>query len=70
MPALTVRHADGVAIITIDLPNEPVNKVTAGLRAEFASMFPKLESDSTVRAIVLGIRGRRTTRDTRKAVEL
>ncbi|MEO7458339.1 MAG: fatty acid oxidation complex subunit alpha FadJ [Gemmatimonadaceae bacterium] len=53
MPALTLKHADGVAIVTIDLPNEPVNKVTAGLRAEFASLFAQIEGDSTTRAVVI-----------------
>ena len=53
MPALTLQHVDGVAVVTIDLKDEPVNKVTAGLRAEFAAMFAELDVDSTVRGIVL-----------------
>ena len=53
MPNLTLEHVDGIAVVTIDLPGEPVNKVTAGLRAEFASMFAQLEGDRTVKGVVL-----------------
>ena len=53
MPALTLEHVDGIAVVTIDLAGEPVNKVTAGLRAEFAAMFAQLEGDRTVKAVVL-----------------
>jgi 3-hydroxyacyl-CoA dehydrogenase / enoyl-CoA hydratase / 3-hydroxybutyryl-CoA epimerase len=51
--ALTLEHVDGIAVVTIDLPGEPVNKVTAGLRAEFAGMFDQLVADSSVRGVVL-----------------
>jgi 3-hydroxyacyl-CoA dehydrogenase/enoyl-CoA hydratase/3-hydroxybutyryl-CoA epimerase len=51
--ALTLEHVDGIAVITIDLPGEPVNKVTAGLRADFASVFDQLVADSSVRGVVL-----------------
>ena len=53
MTSLTLRIDDGVAVVTIDLAGEPVNKVTAGLRADFGDMFGKLEGDTTVRAVVL-----------------
>ena len=53
MPNLTLEHVDGIAVVTIVLPGEPVNKVTAGLRAEFASMFAQLEGDRTVKGVVL-----------------
>ena len=53
MPALTLQHLDGIAVVTIDLPGEPVNKVTAGVRAEFAAMFAQLEGDSAVKGVVL-----------------
>ena len=51
--ALTVTRDHDVAIVTIDLPGEPVNKVTASLRAQFAELFPALEADEGVRAVVL-----------------
>jgi 3-hydroxyacyl-CoA dehydrogenase/enoyl-CoA hydratase/3-hydroxybutyryl-CoA epimerase len=51
--ALTLEHVDGIAVVTIDLPGEPVNKVTAGLRADFASLFDQLVTDGSVRGVVL-----------------
>ena len=51
--ALSLDHVDGIAIVTIDLPGEPVNKVTAGLRAEFAVMFDRIAADSSVKGVVL-----------------
>ena len=53
MLALRLEHEDGIAIVTIDLPDEPVNKVTAGLRVEFAELFGRIESDTTVQGVVL-----------------
>jgi 3-hydroxyacyl-CoA dehydrogenase/enoyl-CoA hydratase/3-hydroxybutyryl-CoA epimerase len=53
MTALRLEQEDGVAVVTIDLPGEPVNKVTAGLRTEFAEMFALLEGDPSLRAVVL-----------------
>ena len=51
--ALTLEHVDGIAVVTIDLPGEPVNKVTAGLRADFASLFDELVADPSVKGVVL-----------------
>jgi 3-hydroxyacyl-CoA dehydrogenase/enoyl-CoA hydratase/3-hydroxybutyryl-CoA epimerase len=51
--ALTLEHVDGIAVVTIDLPGESVNKVTAGLRADFASLFDQLVTDGSVRGVVL-----------------
>jgi 3-hydroxyacyl-CoA dehydrogenase/enoyl-CoA hydratase/3-hydroxybutyryl-CoA epimerase len=51
--ALHVDHEDGIAIVTIDLPAEPVNKVTAALRTEFAELFGHIESDTMVRGVVV-----------------
>lgn len=53
MSSLKLEHVDGIAVVTIDLVNEPVNKVTAGLRAEFAEMFGLLEGDTSIRGVVL-----------------
>jgi 3-hydroxyacyl-CoA dehydrogenase / enoyl-CoA hydratase / 3-hydroxybutyryl-CoA epimerase len=53
MPALRLDHDDGIAIVTIDLPGEPVNKVSAALRTEFAELFGRIESDTTVQGVVL-----------------
>jgi 3-hydroxyacyl-CoA dehydrogenase/enoyl-CoA hydratase/3-hydroxybutyryl-CoA epimerase len=51
--ALTLELVDGIAVVTIDLPGESVNKVTSALRADFTEMFERLEGDSTVRGVVL-----------------
>ena len=48
MTALRLDHEDGIAIVTIDLPGEPVNKVTAGLRVEFAELFGRIEGVTMV----------------------
>ncbi|MES2178052.1 MAG: fatty acid oxidation complex subunit alpha FadJ [Gemmatimonadota bacterium] len=53
MTALRVEHVNGIAVVTIDLPGEPVNKVTAELRAEFAALFPVLTEGDAVRGIVI-----------------
>jgi 3-hydroxyacyl-CoA dehydrogenase/enoyl-CoA hydratase/3-hydroxybutyryl-CoA epimerase len=53
MAALRMDHEDGIAIVTIDLPDEPVNKVTASLRVEFAELFGRIEGDTMVKGVVL-----------------
>jgi len=53
MSSLKLEHVDGIAVVTVDLLDEPVNKVTARLRAEFAEMFALLEGDTSIRGVVL-----------------
>lgn len=53
MDALTVERDNGIAVVTIDLRGEPVNKVTAGLRADFSRLFDQLVTDASVRGVVL-----------------
>ncbi len=53
MSAIKLEYVDGIAVVTVDLPGEPVNKVTAGLRADFAELFSLLDGDPTVRGVVL-----------------
>ena len=53
MYAIHLDYADGIAVVTLDLPNEPVNKVTAALRDDFALLFNAIEKDPTVRGVVL-----------------
>ena len=60
MSALRVRNIDGVAVITIDLPGDPVNKVTAALRAEFTEVFERIAADPNVKGVVLAT-GKRDT---------
>ena len=43
----------GVVVVTIDLPNEAVNTLTAGVVSEFGRLFDFLESEPSVRGAVL-----------------
>ncbi|HZJ00147.1 MAG TPA: fatty acid oxidation complex subunit alpha FadJ [Gemmatimonadaceae bacterium] len=51
--ALSTELVNGVAVITIDLPGEPVNKFNRAVKDEFVALFDRLEHDLTVRAAVL-----------------
>lgn len=51
--ALSTEIVSGVAVITIDLPGEPVNKFNRAVKDEFVALFDRLERDLTVRAAVL-----------------
>ncbi|MFI5311679.1 MAG: enoyl-CoA hydratase-related protein, partial [Gemmatimonadales bacterium] len=51
--ALSVSIEGDIAIVTFDLPNEPVNKFSASVVAEFDKVLGELEQDPTVRAAVL-----------------
>ncbi len=53
MTALHVAVEDGIALVTFDLPDEPVNKFTAGVIAEMAALLDRFESDVSIRAAVL-----------------
>ena len=44
---------DGVAVVTIDVPDKPVNTLDAGVIAEFGRVFEFLESEPSVRGAVL-----------------
>jgi 3-hydroxyacyl-CoA dehydrogenase/enoyl-CoA hydratase/3-hydroxybutyryl-CoA epimerase len=51
--ALRTDIQDSVAVITIDLPNEPVNKFNRAVKDEFVALFDRLERDLNIRAAVL-----------------
>jgi 3-hydroxyacyl-CoA dehydrogenase/enoyl-CoA hydratase/3-hydroxybutyryl-CoA epimerase len=53
MTAFTVTVDDGVALLALDLPGEPVNKITRAVRDELDGIVTRLEGDGTVRAVVL-----------------
>ncbi len=53
MGALTIDREGHVAVVTFDLPGEPVNKFTAAVKDEFDATFERLGSDTTVSAIVV-----------------
>ncbi len=51
--ALTAAVEDGVAVLTLDLPGESVNKFSRAVKAEFVSVFDALRDDPAVRAVVI-----------------
>ncbi|MEE8116153.1 MAG: hypothetical protein V3T28_03505, partial [Gemmatimonadales bacterium] len=51
--AFTVETQDGIARVTLDLPGEPVNKITRGVREELARILDDVGRDDQVRAVVL-----------------
>ena len=53
MPALHLELDQGVAILTFDLPGEPVNKFSRAVKDEFLAMLDRLEADPGVAAAVL-----------------
>ena len=53
MGALTIDREEDVAVVTFDLPGEPVNKFTAAVIAEFDATFERLGADRSVSAIVV-----------------
>lgn len=53
MATITKRVEEGIAWLELDLPDEPVNKITAGVRDELGSQLDSLRSDDTIRAAVL-----------------
>ena len=53
MNALSVSVEDGVAIITFDLPDAPLNIISRSVKNEFIALFQRLESDESIKAAVL-----------------
>jgi 3-hydroxyacyl-CoA dehydrogenase/enoyl-CoA hydratase/3-hydroxybutyryl-CoA epimerase len=51
-PALSVEVTDGIAVITFDLPNESVNKLSRAVKDEFVALVTRLERDTTVHGAV------------------
>jgi 3-hydroxyacyl-CoA dehydrogenase/enoyl-CoA hydratase/3-hydroxybutyryl-CoA epimerase len=51
--AFTVTVADGIARTVLDLPGEPVNKITRAVREELGAVLERLRRDPEVRAVVL-----------------
>ncbi|MCC6316859.1 MAG: fatty acid oxidation complex subunit alpha FadJ [Gemmatimonadaceae bacterium] len=52
-PALQVVHENGIAVITFDLPGEPVNKFSRAVKDEFMALLDRLEADPRVQAAVI-----------------
>ena len=53
MTAFTTTTENGIALVTLDLPGEPVNKFNAGVAAEWEELLESLRGDNTVRAVVI-----------------
>jgi 3-hydroxyacyl-CoA dehydrogenase/enoyl-CoA hydratase/3-hydroxybutyryl-CoA epimerase len=53
MNAFSIDRQDGIARLVLDLPGEPVNKLSKTVRDELESILPDLAKDSDVRAVVL-----------------
>jgi 3-hydroxyacyl-CoA dehydrogenase/enoyl-CoA hydratase/3-hydroxybutyryl-CoA epimerase len=53
MGAFTVQREGDVAVVTLDLPGESINKFSRAVRDEFAAAFSALERNGSVRAIVI-----------------
>ena len=51
--ALTTEVRDGIAVLTLDVPNAPVNTFSSSVREEFAAAIDRLEQDESVRAAVV-----------------
>ncbi len=53
MSAFTTVVEQGIAIVTFDLPGDPVNKLSSAGRIEFEALFIRLRDDPTIRAAVV-----------------
>ena len=53
MSALTESRHGTVAVLTLDLPGEPVNKLNAAVKAELEATFARLRGDAALSAVVL-----------------
>jgi 3-hydroxyacyl-CoA dehydrogenase/enoyl-CoA hydratase/3-hydroxybutyryl-CoA epimerase len=53
MNAFTIERRDGIAKVVLDLPGEPVNKISRAVRDELDGILPDLAKDREVRAVVL-----------------
>jgi len=53
MTALTISHHGSTAVLTLDLPGEPVNKLNSQLKSEFEHTLGLLRDDASVKAVVI-----------------
>jgi 3-hydroxyacyl-CoA dehydrogenase/enoyl-CoA hydratase/3-hydroxybutyryl-CoA epimerase len=51
--AFTIRVEDGIGWLVLDLPGEPVNKITRAVRHELDEALDRLVADKEIRAVVL-----------------
>jgi 3-hydroxyacyl-CoA dehydrogenase/enoyl-CoA hydratase/3-hydroxybutyryl-CoA epimerase len=53
MSALSTTQHGGTAVLTLDLPGEPVNKLSAQVKSEFEQALARLKGDPAVQAVVI-----------------
>jgi 3-hydroxyacyl-CoA dehydrogenase/enoyl-CoA hydratase/3-hydroxybutyryl-CoA epimerase len=53
MSAFTTELRDSIAVVTFDLPGEPVNKLTAAVKIEFEALLIRLRDDAEIKGVVL-----------------
>jgi 3-hydroxyacyl-CoA dehydrogenase/enoyl-CoA hydratase/3-hydroxybutyryl-CoA epimerase len=53
MPALSITQSGGTAVVTLDLPGESVNTLSAQVKSELEDAFARLKTDPAVQAVVL-----------------
>lgn len=53
MSYLTIHHQNSVALLTLDLPGEKVNKLNESLMEEFSSHLDEIEKDDNLKGAVL-----------------
>jgi len=53
MSSFTTQTSDGIARLELNLPGEPVNKISRTVRKELESVLDSVASDSDIRAVVL-----------------
>lgn len=51
--ALTTAVENGIAVVTLDLPGESINKFSRAVKDEFTAAFAELQRDAAVHAIVI-----------------
>jgi 3-hydroxyacyl-CoA dehydrogenase/enoyl-CoA hydratase/3-hydroxybutyryl-CoA epimerase len=50
---VTMEVEDGIAILTMDLVGEPVNKITRAVRESMMELFDRIDRDDTIKGAVL-----------------
>ena len=53
MGAFTIRVEDGIGWLVLDLPGEPVNKITRAVRHELDEALDRIVADKEIRAAIL-----------------
>jgi 3-hydroxyacyl-CoA dehydrogenase / enoyl-CoA hydratase / 3-hydroxybutyryl-CoA epimerase len=53
MTAFSLSTSDGIAVLTLDVPGEPVNILGSGVIGELQALLDRIRDDAGVRAVVL-----------------